>query len=166
MATGLPYTLGDIRANREGLLSMAQRARMIQQLDAMQHNLRAYMVEFGVVNAVFLTMLIVGGVEVGGLLGTALVLATLMLIFERWAGARARKLAADVAARRVNILVGPVQRTTWLDRAGIKRYGVRIGRDVFIVGPHIYTALNADQSYRIYYAPHTHTLLSMEPVAS
>lgn len=162
MATTLPYALGDIRANREGLLSMAQRARMLQQLDAMQHNMAAYLVEFGVVNAVFLTMLIIGGVEVGGLLGTALVLSTLMLVFERLAGARARKLAAQ----RVNILEGTVQRTTWLNRAGIKRYGVRIGRDVFMVGLHIYNAVSADQRYRVYDAPHTHSLLSMELVAN
>lgn len=165
MATMLPYALGDIRANREGLLSMAQRARLAQQLDVMQHNLTAYLIEFGVLNAVFLAMLLVAGVEQGGMLGTGLILSTLMLMFERLAGARARKLAADVAAQRANVLEGMVKRVSWLDRAGIKRYGLRIGQQVFVVAPHIYAAIDESVPYRVYFTPRTRTLLSMEMVS-
>ncbi|PJF23535.1 MAG: hypothetical protein CUN56_00370 [Phototrophicales bacterium] len=165
MATMLPYALGDVRANREGLLSLAQRARLMQQLEQMQQNLKAYLLEFGVVNAVFLTMLIIGGVELGGVLGVTLAMMAFMLAFERLAGARARRLAADVAAQRVNMLQGPIQRFTWLDRAGIKRYGVKIEGHLFTLPPHIYHALNDELCYRIYYTPRTHTLLSMEALA-
>lgn len=162
MATLLPYAVGDVRANRDGLLSPAQQLRLLQQLDAMHADVKAYVIEFGVVNLGILALLLMAGLEAGGLTGAVIVAATLMLIFERLVGARARKLAADVDARRVTCLTGPIQRCTWLDRAGIKRYGVRIAGQQFQVQPHVYAAIQDGDPYRVYCTPRTHTLLSME----
>lgn len=158
----LPYTRGDIAANRAGSMSLAQSARLREDIVTIQANISSHLFEIGMVGLGLLLVLLIGGVQMTVLSATLVLVAVLMLLFERLEGVRLRRLRADLDQRRVQWVAGAVQLQTWLDRAGIKRYGVKLGAMQFQVAPHVYRAIDSTQHYRVYFAPVSGALLSIE----
>lgn len=158
----LPFSRGDVRANRSGTISHAQRARILENIDQLSAEARAHLTEAALVAGGFVLVLGLGGIPILELWLIAGGVAVLLCGFGWLNGRRLRRLHADVAALSVSVYEGLVEPQTWLDRAGIKRYGFTIAKRTFRIPPHVYEQINADRCYRVYWGTHSGELLSME----
>lgn len=160
--TTLPFNRGDVSANRSGKISYAQRARILENIEHLRTEARAHAAEATFVALGLVLVAVIGGLSTSAVLLVAGVNAVLLAGFVWLDGRRLRRLHRDVEQLRVASYAGQITATSWLDRAGIKRYGVQAGGRVFRVPLHVYDRLDATQTYRVYWGAHSGELLSME----
>ena len=158
----LPFSRGDVRANRDGLMSHAQRARILENIDVLRAQNREHVIEASFVAVSTIGIAVFAEATGITLVACALVCAAALLLFTWLDTARLRRLHADVDQLSVAMREGPLAPTSWLDRAGIKRYGIQIDKQIYRIPRHVFEQIESGQQYRVYYGKHSGDLLSME----
>jgi len=152
------FALEDVQANREGWMSPRQRARVVR----------------GTIGAFFfLSLILVGGIvvavlaSVGGfspLLLVSLSLVGTALLFLLPLTSARRQLRDGRVAMMDGVVVHEMKRESDSDGGNTTSYYYVINQQKFSVTGAAYNALVPGLHYRIYYLPHMHKLVSIEPL--
>lgn len=195
LARTLHFSLQDLTANRAGRLSAVQRRKLgFDVIDTFFGTLGgvtgAIVLVLGALaaaaysfgppvfpgqTAVFRRLFQAKGAPFSPLLEVALALLALLLVVGGVAAFLAtRPILHDVWAGHADSIEGELHAETGVIRAAkVYYYVVRTGMSEdgertsmrFTVSPEAYRALVGGEVYRLYYLPHLHTLLSIEPLA-
>ena len=165
LAAAHRFTPADLPENRSRRMAQGQRAGLVRALAAM-----LALAVVPVIVTVFLLVFFAPWHNPGrlatGLLCAFVFVAVLVLLGTTAFVWQARRLVRDLRTGEVDIAEGIVHkyRVRERRRSGGTRYYYRLDRVRLAVGRIAYNALVAGQRYRVYFAPHSRTVVAVEPL--
>lgn len=162
LPAALRFSTADLEANRQGLLSPAQIARMIS---VRQRKLLIAAVLFVVLVLAATVLVYIGQLNRSAILfGAGAALTVINAIQVGRAGREYMSVSGDLRRGRVEVLTGDVERVLRRGRAS-DSYLLRINGAELSVTKEVFVGFRHEAPYRIYHASVTRTLLSAEPMS-
>jgi hypothetical protein len=158
----LDFTDEDLAANREGYLTKRQLLRLSQRQNSWTMG-----VVLAAIGSVFLcAFAIMDGIRIGdtvssrvGIIGLIAILAGGFVLYTWTKGAR---FAVDLRQGELEAVEGRVALDVISQGSSGNAYTVQIEDRTFAINKPIFLAFKNGDPYRIYYAPHSRTILSAE----
>ena len=162
LMTAIGFTLQDLDANRHRLLSPHQQ-QLLKNAQASWHSFSMLIKIAGTISVI---VAILEGIRIDdtiasriGIVVLICVVAAALLIYCRYASMRYKNDLAEGIAASVE---GEVKLTQDLSRTTLIAYKIQIDQMQFTVSGSIWSAFENGQEYRLYFLPHSRTLLSAE----